>query len=94
METVMTVELTRIPSKDEFPKLEKCLYFFSLKRGLTVWLVIEAILWIFFFIAGLYYEIVFIDDVDLLMFTEETKSWYFLLILGEQHYIDHKFRSK
>lgn len=95
METVMTVELTRLPKRDEHPKLDKCCFFMSLRLGLNIWLAIESCLWIFFFISALYFEIVFVDEVDLLDFKDKTEVWYFYLVFGERfEYFDLKTRSE
>lgn len=94
----MTVELTRVPSKNEFPKIDKCCFFFNLRLSLTIWLVIESIFWSFCFISALYHEIIYIDEVDVLEFSQETENWYFYLIFGERSYMeqnmDQKIRSE
>ena len=95
METVMTVELTRLPKKDVPPKLDKCCFFLSLRLGLNIWLTIESCLWIFLFVSALYFEIVFVDEVDLLQFKDKTEVWYFNLVFGDRFdYFDLKTRSE
>ena len=95
METVMTVELTRLPKKDEPPKLDKCCFFLSLRLGLNIWLAIESCLWIFLFVSALYFEIVFVGEVELLQFKSRTQVWYFYLIFGDRlDYVDLKIRSE
>jgi hypothetical protein len=95
METVMTVELTRIPSSNEYPRLYRCCYFFSLRLGLNVWLAIESILWLFLFISALYYEIIYVNKIDLWDFIDQTEEWYFYLIFGDRFYLlDQKIRSE
>lgn len=88
----MTVELS---SNEDKMKLEKCCFFIDLKLGLNVWLAIESLLWTFLAVSALYFEIFYIDEVDLLDFIEETEKWYFYLIFGDQFsYLDQHIRSK
>lgn len=92
VETVTTVELTR---KEAFRKLEKCCFCINLRLGLNIWLGVESILWLFLFISALYFEIIYVNEVDLLNFIDETNDWYFLLIFGDRFYsLDQKIRSE
>lgn len=95
MESVMTVELTRVPSRSEIPKLNYCFNCINLKLGLNIWLPIESLLWLFLFVAGLYFEIIYIDETDLYSFIDEFDEWYFLLVFGNRfHTVDQKIRSE
>lgn len=91
----MTVELTRVPSRDEIPKLKKCCFCLSLRLGLNIWLAVESILWIFLFVSATYFEIIYVSETDLYEFIDETDQWYFFLIFGDRFYnVDQKIRSE
>lgn len=92
METVVIVDLTK---KEDIPKLEKCCFFASLKLGLSVWILIEILIWGFLCVSALCFEIYYINEVDLVDFVNETETWYFYLIFGDRiYYIDQHIRSK
>lgn len=92
METVTTVELT---VKEDFPKLEKCCLCVDLRLGINIWLGVEATIWLFFFVVALYFEVIYIDEVDLTNFIHETDDWYFILIFGDRFYfLDQRIRSE
>lgn len=81
-------------SQAEFPRVEKCCIFFDLRWGLNLWLTVEAIIWFFLFIAAFCYEIIFAEKDDLLDFFDETQTWYFHLIFGDQlEDLDQRIRS-
>lgn len=93
METFTTVEVA--VKQDTQPKLDKCCFCVDLRIGLNCWLGVECVLWIFLFVSALYFEIVYIDEVDLMNFIDETEQWYFFLIFGDRFYfLDQKIRSK
>lgn len=92
MEAVVTIDRTR---REDFPKLVKCCFFFNLRHGLNVWLSLESLLWSFLFICAFYYEIFFIQEVELIDFADESDEWYFYLVFGDRlHYMDQKIRSE
>lgn len=82
-------------SFEKLPNFEKCCFVINLKVGLNVWLVIEAIIWTFLFIAALYHEFIFANEINLDDFFDETRTWYFYLIFGtEFEYLDQRIRSE
>lgn len=92
VETVATVELTR---DNDFPVVEKCCWVANLRWALNFWLTFETLLWIFFFIVALYYEIVLVDEDDLMRFIDEIDDWYFYLLFGDRFsYLDQRIRSE
>lgn len=97
-----TAEIVHIPkatlqvslSTAEFPKVEKCCFIFDLKCGLYTWLSIETIIWLFFFISTFCYEIVILNEVDLLDMSDTLEQWHFRMIFGDRlERIDHAIRS-
>lgn len=89
------VNLTVSLSQAELPHVEKCCFFFDLRWGINVWLVIEALIWLFLFISAFYYEFVFAENFDLLDFYDVTQEWYFYLIYGDRFLeLDQKIRSE
>lgn len=94
VETVTTLNVA-LTKREDFPQLEKCCYFINLRLGLNVWLIVESTVWLLLFVSALYYEIIFIDAVDLLSFIDNSNEWYFYLIFGDElHYLDQQIRSK
>lgn len=92
METYTTVELFE---RDELPRVEKCCFCIHLRIGLGVWVILEALLWVAFFVAALYHEIIYVNEDDLMLFSLRTDQWYFELIFGDRlHTVDQKIRSK
>lgn len=61
---------------------------------LNLWLVFEVFLWAFFFASAVFYEITYIEKIDLLDFSDEIETWYFRLIYGDVGTIDQKLRCK
>ncbi|KAG5675830.1 hypothetical protein PVAND_005700 [Polypedilum vanderplanki] len=81
-------------SNAELPKVDYCCFLFDLRIGLSIWLIIEAIIWTFLFVAALYHEIVYASAFDLFDFSDETKGWYHYLLLGDESIeSDHKIRT-
>lgn len=97
METgVIVVNLPPSESKiDSLPNLENCCFVFNLKRGLCTWLVIEAFIWAFLFVAALFHEIFYVNVEDLLQFSLEMEGWYFYIIFGGPvEYLSRRIYSK
>lgn len=92
-ETFTTLEVA--VKQDTQPKLDKCCYCVDLRVGLNCWLGVECALWIFLFVSAAYFEIIYIGQVDLMDFIDETEQWYFFLIFGDRfYYLDQQTRSK
>lgn len=85
------IEATR---KQAGRKMKKCSFCINHKTILNIWLGVESILWIFFFISALYFEIIYINETDVLNFCDETDSWYFRLIFDNFYYLDQRIRSE
>jgi hypothetical protein len=83
-------------SESEFPRVENCCVFVNLRIGITIWLLIETFIWTFLFIAAFYYEIVYVDRIDVIDFYDETEQeWYFNFLFGDRLLTsDQKIRSE
>jgi hypothetical protein len=82
-------------SEAELPRVEKCCFLFDLRCGLSLWLIIESLVWLILFILAFYYEIIFAESHDLLDFYDATQEWYFHLIFGDRVLeLDQRIRSK
>jgi hypothetical protein len=67
----------------------------NLRCALNFWLAFETLLWLVLYIAALYYEIILVNEDDLLTFFDDIDDWYFLLLFGEHFdYLDMRIRSE
>ena len=81
-------------SEAEIPKVDKCCFLFNLKYGLIVWLCIEGYIWLMLACTTFYYEVVLVNEVDLLDVSDTMERWHFWMIFGDRvERIDHAIRS-
>jgi len=81
-------------SEVEIPKVDKCCFLFNLKYGLIVWLSIEGFIWFLLACTTFYFEVIFVNEIDLLELSDLMDQWHFRMIFGNRlENIDHAIRS-
>ncbi|CAG9797146.1 unnamed protein product [Chironomus riparius] len=81
-------------SEAEIPKVEKCCFLFDLKYGLIAWLSIEGFIWFLLACTTFYFEVILVNEVDLLELSDLMDRWHFWMIFGNRlEYIDHATRT-
>jgi hypothetical protein len=81
-------------SEAEIPKVDKCCFIFDLKYGLIAWLGIEGFIWFLLACTTFYFEVILVNEVDLLELSDLMDRWHFWMIFGNRlETVDHAIRS-
>lgn len=71
----------KMENPNPLPRFDKCCFVFGLRCGVLIFVSIEALLWAILSFAAVYSEVKYINDIDLLTFSDSLDyDWYYYLI--------------
>lgn len=82
-------------SSAPLPRFYKCCFVFGLRSGVLIFVSIEALFWAILSFAAVYSEVKYINDIDLLDFTDDLeRDWYYYILFEHSDYPRSTFTER